>query len=96
MKNRKPIKINFSILVLFSFFFATLCKEKMNIKNIFVRIYPSDINDYNGVINIEKGIYFQENYFICNQSSLKKIFNTFVKYKMLLTLFIKHLKTKDI
>lgn len=75
MKKRKLIKIIFHFFVVFTVFSVTSCKEKMNVKNIFVRIYPSDINDYSGVITvyIENGcIYFQENNFICNQTFLQK------------------------
>lgn len=51
------------------------CENKVNTESIFIRDYPTQINDNKGIKNIfidSKYIYVQENNFICDQTFLHK------------------------
>ncbi len=50
------------------------CNKKVNSENIFIRNYPTQVNDYDGIKNIfidNNYIFFQENNFICDQTFLR-------------------------
>lgn len=69
LSNNPQLLFFFIVLLMFS------CKDKINTENIFIRVYPTQINDNEGIKNIfidGKYIYIQKNNFMCDQTFLNK------------------------